>query len=80
MHVNRVLYWLSVLLEAFPEGVVDAGNNSIYARRLHRRSCVLGVFGYIFETAVLAEFVHITELNKIHESFIEDIFGSSLVL
>jgi len=55
MHVDRALYRLSALLEAFPEGVVDAENNSIYARLIHRHSCVLGTFGYIFETDVLGK-------------------------
>lgn len=61
MHVNRVLCWLSVLLEAFPKGIVDTENNSIYARLVHRLSCVLRAFGHISEAAVLAAFLHIFE-------------------
>ena len=58
-YVDGVLCQLSDLLEAFPEGIADAENNSIYTRLLHRRSCVLGIFGNIFETTVLADFLHI---------------------
>jgi len=65
MHVNRILCRLSVLLKAFPEGIVDAGNKPIYSRLLHWYSCILGIFGYMFETAVLAKFVHVKERGRI---------------
>jgi len=57
MYVDLVLYLLSALLETFPERVMDAKNNSIYAGLLHWRRCVLRVFGCIFETASLTKFV-----------------------
>jgi len=60
MHVDLVFYLLSALLETFPEKVVDAENNSIYAGLLHWRCCVLRVSSYIFETASLTESVNIT--------------------
>jgi len=61
MHVNHAHCRLSVLLEAFPKRVKDAGNNFIYAGLLHRHSCVLRIIGYILETAVLADFLHISK-------------------
>jgi len=61
MHVHHAHCRLSVLLEAFPERVKDAGNNFIYAGLLHRHSCVLRTFVYIFETTVLVDFLHISK-------------------
>jgi hypothetical protein len=60
MHVDLVLYLLSALPEILPERGMDAENNSVYVKLIHRCRCVLRISCCIFETAALTEFVHIT--------------------
>lgn len=60
MHVDLVLCLLSALPEIFPERVMDAENNPVYAGSLHRCRCVLRISGCVFATAALTEFVYIT--------------------
>ena len=53
-HVNCVYCHPQALLETLPKGIADVGSASVHARFLHRRGCVLGHLGYLFQTIVLA--------------------------